>query len=249
MVQWSQTKQSPDLFQTWSDEGCLQVFHVHTNKQTNKQTNFVTYSTWGPLSSLLKRRTEEGTSKGNFKLGEWSDKSNISRWCTAYCRLRSSSRAGQLTAADITQQHTDIQMTWWWVILIFYDLCGFNLSLLTLCINCRFFCIYNDNGSMHWQLIFLVSARFDFTSKWITRHTASTSMYSLTFCVRLMSPECHHCKPAVQAAAVMLRTPPIDGQSPASQAAPTCDIRRTILRTPPSPTGHWSASATRAHPA
>jgi len=42
----------------------------------------------------------------------------------------------------------------------------------------------------------------------ITRHRASTSMYSLTFCVRLMSPERHHWKPAVQTAAVMLRTPP-----------------------------------------
>jgi len=29
------------------------------------------------------------------------------------------------------------------------------------------------------------------------RHTASTSMYSLTFCVRPMSPERHHWKPAV----------------------------------------------------
>jgi len=41
-----------------------------------------------------------------------------------------------------------------------------------------------------------------------TRHRASTSMYSLTFCVRVMSPERHHWKPAVQAAAVMFRTPP-----------------------------------------
>ena len=41
-----------------------------------------------------------------------------------------------------------------------------------------------------------------------TRHRASTSMYSLTFCVRVMSPERHHWKSAVQAAAVMLRTPP-----------------------------------------
>ena len=32
-------------------------------------------------------------------------------------------------------------------------------------------------------------------------------MYSLTFCVRVMLPERHHWKPAVQAAAVMLRTP------------------------------------------
>ena len=42
----------------------------------------------------------------------------------------------------------------------------------------------------------------------ITRHTASTSMYSLTFCVRFLLPERHQRKPAVQAAAVMLRTPP-----------------------------------------
>jgi len=53
-----------------------------------------------------------------------------------------------------------------------------------------------------------------------TRHRASTSMYSLTFCVRVMSPERHHWKPAVQTAAVMLRTPPVDGQSPASQPRP-----------------------------
>jgi len=51
----------------------------------------------------------------------------------------------------------------------------------------------------------------------LTRHRESTSMYSLTFCVRVMSPERHHWKPTVQAAAVMLRTPPVDGQSPASQ--------------------------------
>jgi len=33
-------------------------------------------------------------------------------------------------------------------------------------------------------------------------------MYSLTFCVRVMLPERHHWKPAVQDAAVMLRTAP-----------------------------------------
>jgi len=42
-------------------------------------------------------------------------------------------------------------------------------------------------------------------------------MYSLTFCVHVMSPERHHWKRAVQAAAVMMRTPPVDGQKPASQ--------------------------------
>jgi len=43
-------------------------------------------------------------------------------------------------------------------------------------------------------------------------------MYSLTFCVRVMLPERYQWKPAVQAAAVMLKTPPVDGQSPASHA-------------------------------
>jgi len=43
-------------------------------------------------------------------------------------------------------------------------------------------------------------------------------MYSLTFCVRVMLPERHQWKPAVQAAAVMSRTPHVDGQSPASSA-------------------------------
>ena len=42
-----------------------------------------------------------------------------------------------------------------------------------------------------------------------TRHKASTSMYSLTFCVHVMSPERHHWKSAVHTAAVMLRTPPV----------------------------------------
>ena len=45
-----------------------------------------------------------------------------------------------------------------------------------------------------------------------------TSMYSLTFCVRVMLPERHLWKLAVQAATVMMRTPPVDGQSPASSA-------------------------------
>jgi len=44
-----------------------------------------------------------------------------------------------------------------------------------------------------------------------------------------MLPERHQWKPVVQAAAVMLRTPPVDGQS----ATPTSHIRRAILRTPP----------------
>ena len=51
------------------------------------------------------------------------------------------------------------------------------------------------------------------------RHRASTSMYSLTFCVLVMLPERHHWKPAVQAAAVMLRTfPSTASHRPASHA-------------------------------
>jgi len=53
-----------------------------------------------------------------------------------------------------------------------------------------------------------------------TRHRVSTSMYSLTFCVCFLLPERQQRKPAVQAAALMLRTPPVDGQSPASQPRP-----------------------------
>ena len=71
-------------------------------------------------------------------------------------------------------------------------------------------------------------------------------MYSLTFCVRVVSPERHQWKPAVQAAAVTLRTPrrwPVTGQP----ATPTSHIRRTILITPPSPASHRPAA--RADPA
>jgi len=53
-----------------------------------------------------------------------------------------------------------------------------------------------------------------------TSHRASTSMYSLTFCVRFLLPERHQTKPAIQAATVMLRTPLVDSQSPASKPRP-----------------------------
>jgi len=82
----------------------------------------------------------------------------------------------------------------------------------------------------------------------LTRHRASTSIYSLTFCFRAMLPERHQWKPAVQAAAVMLRTPhpsrrPVTGQ-PATR---TSHLRRAILRTPPSRASHRPAA--RADPA
>ena len=53
-----------------------------------------------------------------------------------------------------------------------------------------------------------------------TRHRASTNMYSLTFCVRFLLPERHLWKPAFQTAAVMLRTPPVGGRSPAGRPRP-----------------------------
>jgi len=56
----------------------------------------------------------------------------------------------------------------------------------------------------------------------LTRHRASTSMYSLTFCVHFMLPERHQWKPAVQAAAVMLTMPPsMASYRPAACAHPS----------------------------
>ena len=78
-----------------------------------------------------------------------------------------------------------------------------------------------------------------------TRRRASTSMYSLTFCVRVMLPERHQWKSAVQTAAVMLRTPPPRQRSITGEpATPTSHIRRAILRTPPV-TRQSPASSTR----
>jgi len=47
-------------------------------------------------------------------------------------------------------------------------------------------------------------------------------MYSLTFCVRFLLPERHQWKPAVQTAAVMLRTPHVARRSPADGARRPC---------------------------
>jgi len=45
-------------------------------------------------------------------------------------------------------------------------------------------------------------------------------MYSLTFCIHFLLPERYQWKPAFQTAAVMLRTPPVDGRSPAGRPRP-----------------------------
>ena len=73
------------------------------------------------------------------------------------------------------------------------------------------------------------------------------SMYSLTFCVRVLLPERHQWKPAVQAAAVMLKNAPRRRPITGEPATPTSHIRRAILRTPPSPASQRPAA--RADPA
>jgi len=87
-----------------------------------------------------------------------------------------------------------------------------------------------------------------------TRHRASTSMYSLEY---------KHVLANILRLHYVARTPPVEARSPGRRsnvenaprrrpvtgqpATPTCHIRRAMLRTPPSPAGHLSA--TRAHPA
>jgi len=77
-----------------------------------------------------------------------------------------------------------------------------------------------------------------------TRHTASTE-HSIKFCVRVMLSERHQWKPAVQVAAVMLRTPPVDGQSPASQPRPLPIYGAQFWERHPSSASH--RPAVRAH--
>ena len=74
----------------------------------------------------------------------------------------------------------------------------------------------------------------------ITRHRASTSMYSTTFCVRFLLPERHQWKPAFQTAVVMLRTPP----SPAGRPRPLAVCGARFWGRPPSPAGRRPAPAT-----
>ena len=81
-----------------------------------------------------------------------------------------------------------------------------------------------------------------------TRHRASTSMHSLTFCVGVMLPECHQWKPAVQTTAVMLRTPPHRRLVTGKPATPTSHIWRAILWTHPVTRQSQASSARTPRP-
>jgi len=76
-----------------------------------------------------------------------------------------------------------------------------------------------------------------------TRHRASTSMYSQTFCVRFLLPERHQWKPAVQTAAVMLRMPP----SAAGRPRPLPVSGARFWGCPPSPAGGAHRPSTAGH--
>jgi len=62
-----------------------------------------------------------------------------------------------------------------------------------------------------------------------------------------MLPESHQWKPAVQADAVMLRMPSVDGQSPDSQPLPLPIYATQFWERPPAPASHQPAA--RADPA
>jgi len=104
------------------------------------------------------------------------------------------------------------------------------------------------HGIQTWKyddrLKFLGLTRLD---KRRNRHRASTSIYSLTFCIHFLLPERHQRNPAVHATAVMLRTPPVDGQSPASQPRPLPIYGAQFWEHPPSPASQRPAA--RADPA
>jgi len=72
-----------------------------------------------------------------------------------------------------------------------------------------------------------------------------SSMYSLTFCVRVMLPERHNWKPAVQADAVNVENAPRRRPVTGQPATPTSHIWRAILRTPPVTRRSPASSASR----
>jgi len=70
-------------------------------------------------------------------------------------------------------------------------------------------------------------------------------MYSLTFCVRVMLPERHHWKPAVQAAAVMLRTPP---STASHRPASHVHVPYTAHNFENAPVNRWSPASSARTP-
>jgi len=72
-----------------------------------------------------------------------------------------------------------------------------------------------------------------------------TRMYSLTFCVRVMLPERHQWKPAVQTAAVMLRTPPSTASHRQASHAHFPYTARNYFENAPPVTRQSPASSTR----
>jgi len=59
-------------------------------------------------------------------------------------------------------------------------------------------------------------------------HTASTRMYSLTFCVRFLLPERHQWKARIPDCRSNVENAPVAG----GPAAPACRIRRAVLGAP-----------------
>ena len=89
-----------------------------------------------------------------------------------------------------------------------------------------------------------------------TRHRASTSMYSLTFCVRFLLPERHQWKARIPDCRSNVENAPVGGQSPTGRPRPLAVCGARFWGCPPSPADRRRASgddrrrpATRADPA
>jgi len=67
----------------------------------------------------------------------------------------------------------------------------------------------------------------------ITRHRASTSMYSLTFCVRFLLPERHQWKARIPECRSNVENAPRRRPVAGGPAAPACRMRRAVLGAPP----------------
>jgi len=113
-------------------------------------------------------------------------------------------------------------------------------------------CYHNGSKSRHYGIYSHSGAATELphaaaVAEYKTRHRSSTSMYSLTFCVRFLLPERHQWKPAVQTAAVMLTTPPsAAGRRPAARADPDRHTHRHTDTHTRVTTIHFASSTTHA---